>query len=317
MLGEHGEFLPDDAYRFLGRDLAVRSNSRAVLEYIRSVYRWFRVPDGPRATPASEHEPTSALLEVVDRLDSAGELSVRDAVGSYTIRCRDARCLEPNGASLPDDGGPHPLAFVDGSILRSVARLATDHDLIHAGAVSAHGRAVILAGDSGRGKTTICLKMLERGASLLSDEVACVRRNDGVVEPFPRLMKLDEQSRRILDLSAARLSKSRFAEQGETLWLLDIADAIRPDVGAPAALCCIILLEGFADRSRLQPVSHARALLAIARQSLRRPADAAAAVFESAPFMGAVPCYSLTVGDLEEAADLIRGLLDAPPGAVR
>jgi len=40
-------------------------------------------------------------------------------------------------------------------------------------------------------------------------------------------------------------------------------------------------------------------------------------VFASAPYMGTVPCYSLTVGDLEEAADLIRGLLDAPPGAVR
>lgn len=51
-------------------------------------------------------------------------------------------------------------------------------DLLHASCVAIGGRAVLLAGRSGTGKSDLALRLIDRGAVLVSDDYTEVRRRD-------------------------------------------------------------------------------------------------------------------------------------------
>ena len=55
---------------------------------------------------------------------------------------------------------------------------------IHAGVVSSAGRAIVLAGPSGNGKSTMVSEFLERGWHYLSDEIAPIHPSSAAVLPF-------------------------------------------------------------------------------------------------------------------------------------
>lgn len=52
-------------------------------------------------------------------------------------------------------------------------------ETVHASAVSIGGRAVLIAGRSGQGKSDLTLRLIDRGAILVSDDYTVVRRIDG------------------------------------------------------------------------------------------------------------------------------------------
>lgn len=52
-------------------------------------------------------------------------------------------------------------------------------ETIHASSVSIGGRAVLIAGRSGSGKSDLALRLIDRGADLVSDDYTLVRRTDG------------------------------------------------------------------------------------------------------------------------------------------
>jgi serine kinase of HPr protein (carbohydrate metabolism regulator) len=58
-------------------------------------------------------------------------------------------------------------------------------DLIHASCVAIGGQAVLLAGRSGAGKSDLALRLIDRGAVLVSDDYSEVRRRDGRLHASP------------------------------------------------------------------------------------------------------------------------------------
>jgi serine kinase of HPr protein (carbohydrate metabolism regulator) len=52
-------------------------------------------------------------------------------------------------------------------------------EIIHATSVSIGGRAVLFAGASGRGKSDIALRLIDRGAILVSDDYTALTEEDG------------------------------------------------------------------------------------------------------------------------------------------
>ncbi|GAA4812901.1 HPr kinase/phosphatase C-terminal domain-containing protein [Sphingosinicella ginsenosidimutans] len=52
-------------------------------------------------------------------------------------------------------------------------------ETVHASAVAIEGRAVLIAGRSGSGKSDLALRLIDRGAALVSDDYTFVRRADG------------------------------------------------------------------------------------------------------------------------------------------
>ncbi len=52
-------------------------------------------------------------------------------------------------------------------------------ETLHASCVVKDGRAILLAGRSGAGKSDLALRLIDRGAQLVSDDYTIVRRVDG------------------------------------------------------------------------------------------------------------------------------------------
>jgi serine kinase of HPr protein (carbohydrate metabolism regulator) len=50
---------------------------------------------------------------------------------------------------------------------------------VHAGAVAIGGRAVLIAGASGSGKSDLALRLIDRGARLVSDDYTLIEAKDG------------------------------------------------------------------------------------------------------------------------------------------
>ena len=305
---EATRFLPDDTYAFLGGTLAVRSNSPEVLDYIRSVYSGLCHQDGLGDAHHSDlRQGQSLVLEVVDRIDAAQELFIRDGSGRYSLRCKDRNSLETNEHSL--DGFSHPFSYVEQSFLKNLSFLAKGHDFIHAASVSWNNQAILFPGASGHGKTTFSLRLLSRGFKFLSDDVTCLNRRTGMVEPFPRAARLDEQSLRLLGIPSSHGVETSSLEEGETEWLLDVGSAFPDSYSGSAELQFIVFLKGFAERTRLESVPQARALFALFKFGLRRPENVPKGLFGFAPFLPDVRCFDLVIGDLEEAVDVIRDLV--------
>jgi serine kinase of HPr protein (carbohydrate metabolism regulator) len=52
-------------------------------------------------------------------------------------------------------------------------------DTIHASSIAIHGRGVLIAGAPGRGKSDLALRLVDRGALLVSDDYTRVESHDG------------------------------------------------------------------------------------------------------------------------------------------
>ena len=55
---------------------------------------------------------------------------------------------------------------------------ATDRETVHASCVAIEGRAVLLCGVSGSGKSDLALRLLDRGAAPISDDYTELRRHE-------------------------------------------------------------------------------------------------------------------------------------------
>lgn len=69
-----------------------------------------------------------------------------------------------------------------------------DRLVIHAAVVEKSGCALIMPGDPGSGKSTLCAALIGRGWRLLSDELTTVSFDDTLVLPVPRPISLKNES---------------------------------------------------------------------------------------------------------------------------
>jgi|SRR5580765_255480 len=79
--------------------------------------------------------------------------------------------------------------YFDSIIRVTVGEHAVDRVFLHAGVVGWKGKAIIIPGDSFRGKTTLVAELVRKGASYYSDEYAILDKN-GLVYPFARPLSM-------------------------------------------------------------------------------------------------------------------------------
>lgn len=58
-------------------------------------------------------------------------------------------------------------------------------ETLHASCVAIDGRAVLIAGRSGAGKSDLALRLIDRGATLVSDDYTLLHRREGVLRASP------------------------------------------------------------------------------------------------------------------------------------
>jgi hypothetical protein len=321
--GERIEFLPEDVYSFLGQNVGVRSNAPHLLEYLRSMYsRFYLGSDDPVCDQPSPRDDNSRhTIEITDNLESSNELLFND---KYTLY-RFSRTGTYSQLSCQALRAPHslhsyllefydPLTFVGSATLRTVSLLLKDYYLFHAGAVSLNDQGIILPAGPGMGKTTLVVKLVMMGCRFLSDEIACLSRACGVLEPFPRKVNIREPSRELLGLSLERGPSSHIVTPDAWEWSVDIED-IRP---ASLSSACkphyMVFLRGFGDKPRLDYLANSNALFELLEHTIGPIEDPPRFLFELAGLLNDIECYSLVAGDLDETAGLVMELAERAKG---
>jgi hypothetical protein len=190
--------------------------------------------------------------------------------------------------------------------------------ILHASAVGARGRCVVLSGARGSGKSTLAAALVAAGAALVTDDYAPLEQGSWYVWPvpyapgikrgswrplrryYPDLQKLQVHRLAGLQIRYLELDAARLAPLNRGL---PVAALVFPryQTGAGLEQVRITTAEAFAD------LCHARSMLD------RHPEVLA----ETLLWIGSVPAYRLTYGDLDRAADWALSLLGAENESTR
>ena len=173
---------------------------------------------------------------------------------------------------------------------------------IHAAAVTRGGRALVLAGRTHAGKSTLAAWLTHRGWGFLTDEVAVLDLDRGLpwVEPFWRPIGVRH---------GGPLDELAGADPTVSESLLP-ASTVGP-LGTEAPLAAFVMPHySPADASDLTPLSPAATLTELTRHlpTLRR--DGREFFRSLVPVVESVPAYSLRVDDLDEAEARLADLMD-------
>lgn len=107
----------------------------------------------------------------------------------------------------------------------------------HAGVVERDGKAVLICGASGRGKSTLTAALVKAGWGYLSDEVGVVAFDTGVVWPYPKWIDLNADSVALLGLpDDASVGSSEFEHHLPP----GVVGAVSPD---GAVVVAVVLLD--------------------------------------------------------------------------
>jgi len=290
-----------DTYCFLGRCVSVRCSSQPILDRLRLMYRRFLV-NGTGAAP-------EFTVDIADDLSGSGTLEIRDPWWSYRMSRTEQQCHYSCQSVATGEfdgfGFCEPMVLVQNALLQTVAMMASDRLLVHAGAVELGGRAAVLAAQPRMGKTTMALRLATMGCRLLSDEVACLSRHGRRVDPFPRAVNVRERALGMLGLprdgtyvpTGAGAEGEEFAIDAEQL------PGVRFSEGCEAGY--LIFLRGFGDAPCLEPLSKGRALFHLADFCIGPAPEPSSFLFELAPLVEETACYTLVIGGLDETARLL------------
>jgi hypothetical protein len=278
----------DAVYRPGDQAVRVRCNDRVLAGVIEAACRSCRVADGAGAA-------------AVDVIGQGGRFLVR-AEGAALTRAHDRtqnralarhRCLT--------------------ALLEIARRPRRWLGILHASAVAADGRCVVLPGTRGSGKSTLAAALVAAGAELVTDDYAPLEQGSWLVWPVPYAPGIKRGSWRPLrrlypDLQAQPVH--RLAGLQIRYLALDAALMAPLSRGLPVAALVFPCYEaGVGLRQRRMSTTEALTALCHARSIMdRQPAVLA----ETLRWVESVPAYRLCYGDLDRAVERILFLLRGP-----
>jgi len=155
--GGHESPVSELYIEFDGQQLAVTTDDLEIHELLTGAFAAMLVP--------SQHR-------------SIGHLELMRSATGYAVR----------GGRGADYTAPVQYLFelVKDEILYCFTRARADLMWVHAGGVERGGKAILFAGPSGNGKSTMVTLLSERGWNFLSDDIAPIRMDADEVLPFPQ-----------------------------------------------------------------------------------------------------------------------------------
>jgi len=220
--------------RFFDLDVNIRSDSSAYINLFAQMYRRFRANGAP--SPAQKPVEFTVLTNPDNRWGHPVMILDGEVWPLY-----DPRLLE---------------GYTYEGVLNAIVASVRSHFLIHAGVVSWNGQGIILAADSGHGKTTLVLELVRRGFRFLSDEMAALGRADRRVHPFPRSLRIRP--------GTLELAGFPEAASGAPEWLgkllLDIEEIQPSSMGQTAVISHVVVLRDPAEAGAERPDNSEREL---------------------------------------------------------
>jgi hypothetical protein len=194
------------------------------------------------------------------------------------------------------------LAWLQWDVNRQAASSSTGA-VIHAGAVQAPSGAVLLAGGTGAGKSTLVGLLLQQGMNYLTDEVVSFDA-EGRVLPFPKPLSLAPASVSLLGLRD-RLPGSIPGEDVEKR-LVPAGLVGSSGVGVPCPVRLVVLPERRSiRRSTVSEISRAEALHSLMGHLHAVPASVSAALEEVASAIGLARCVRVIASESIQIAALV------------
>jgi hypothetical protein len=288
---------PSAWYLVLGEVVAVVSGVDEALERVEETYAAFRADAGALG---------DALVVELRRFDSGGDYMVCDS-GGYERRW-------PSVSSATVD---LLSRIVHGVLARLQAR---EVYAIHAGAVVYRGAALILAGKSGQGKTTLVLGLLRRGFGLLSDEFAIVEPGAPHILPYRRSLHVRPGTPELIPELSFLYDRPRHQLGGGIEWAVTPADLDRafPNcLAAPAPLRYVLLLDGVPRPEAAPAIASTPAALAtieLLRGTWAASVDFAGGLERIARLMNGAVCGRLQVGAIDATTEAIASWLEERRG---
>jgi len=235
---------PASHYRILNLGISLRSDSTELLGRFDQDYGWFRVREGTGegdslVFTARFHGEAPGLSCTRTRKEDNSEVS---ALEPHQIVKADMGVPHSSFVTYHSfKGHPNPVSYALHEIFRMLFAEITDFIVLHAAVLEKDGRALILAGPPGIGKSTLTLALLERGFRFMSDDFCPVERTTGLVHPFPRSAYFREKN------PSGRIVQNRRDKQ-----ILAPQDLAGPICEIPSALGWLISLDSGQKRELVQ-----------------------------------------------------------------
>jgi len=205
----------------------------------------------------------------------------------------------------------HAFALLEWGLNWCVAGHAHHYLMLHAAVLEKNGRAVVLPGDPGAGKSTLTAALMLSGWRLLSDEITLMDRDDGLLVGLARPVSLKNASIDVIRRAfpdAVIGAPAYDTHKGTVAHVRPSADSVAR-VGEKARPAWVVFprwREG--SPARLSPHSRADAFLHTASHAFNYSLLGGLGFELNAALMDACACHDFEYSNLDEALQVFSEL---------
>jgi len=197
----------------------------------------------------------------------------------------------------------------------AISTYANHYLLIHAACIEKDGRAAIMPGEPGKGKSTLCAALVHNGWRLLSDELAVIDMEDGSILPLCRPMSLKNRSIAIIrDLAADAVFGPTIADtrKGTLALLRAPLDSVRRM--SERATANYVLFPRFAEGETTTVAERSRgtSLIGLAENAFNYQLHGRRGFDRLGDIVAACRCADVVYADLPHAVTALRDLWTEP-----
>ncbi len=184
--------------------------------------------------------------------------------------------------------------------------------LLHAASVERDGRALVMTGESGAGKSTMATLLGNDGWRFMGDEFALIEPETGMAFPFPRPSSLKNES---IEAALAQIDPARFGPllegtpKGRVRHVAPLTSALAA-MGVPAAPA-LVLFPRFGQPEAARAVPPSEAFVRLTQASTNYVALGERGFAALSGLVEGVPCVALDYPDMATARRMIDDLWSA------